>query len=119
MGPKGTDRVALFSTVVTHDVERTAPLYTEQVFRGFVDRTLTISPEDFGASNTTDRYSRRYRDLVERAGYELYASITYTPNQALEIQKADGDISRSDSRNKTLREEMRTPSGWNLPGSLS
>ena len=59
MGPKGNDRVALFSTIVTHDVVRDAPVYTEGVFRGFVDRSITISPEDFGPGNTTDRYSRR------------------------------------------------------------
>jgi hypothetical protein len=95
MGPRGNDRVALFSTIVTHDIVRNAPLYTEGVFRGFADRTLTISPEDFGPGNTTDRYSRRYADLINVAAYELYASANYTAAQTIELQKLDGEVTEA------------------------
>lgn len=108
MQPKGRDRVALFSSVLTHDVVKDAPLYTEGVFRGFVDRTITISPEDFGAGNTTDRYSRRYADLINIAGYELYANATYTPKQTDEIQKADGDVSEALKEINSTRKDANT-----------
>jgi len=108
MQPKGIDRVALFSSVLTHDVVREAPLYTQGIFRGFVDRTLTVSPEDFGAGNTTDRYSRRYADLINLAGYELYADATYTPKQTDDIKKADGDASEALKEINALRKEANT-----------
>lgn len=108
MGPKGSDRVALFSTIVTHDVFRDAPLYTQGVFRAFVDRSLTISPEDFGPGNTTDRYSRRYRDLIARAAYELYANANYTEKQLLELQKLDGDVSEAIKEINNVRRDANT-----------
>lgn len=110
MGPKGTDRIALFSTIVTHDVEREAPLYTEGVFRGFVDRTLSISPEDFGAGNTADRYSRRYKALIDNAGSELYAAATFTPAQTNELQKLEGDVTEAINEINATRREANQ--GW-------
>jgi hypothetical protein len=106
MGPKGNDRTALFSSVITHDILKEAPLYTLGVFRSFADRTLTISPEDFGAGNSTDRYSRRYRDLIEIAGAELYGNATYTEKQLEDLQKADGDITEAANEILRIRKEV-------------
>ena len=111
MGPKGTDRTALFSSIITHDVLKEAPLYTLGVFRGFADRTLNISPEDFGAGNTADRYSRRYRDLIEIAGAELYSNATYTKKQLEDLQKADGDI--TEATKEILRVRKEALKEWN------
>lgn len=105
MGPNGKDRVALLSTIVTHDIVREAPLYTQEVFRSFVDRTISISPEDLGAGNYSDRYSRRYSDLINTAAAELYAAATYTPEQEVRLQKAEGDITEAITEINSLRRE--------------
>ncbi len=95
MGPTGDNRVALLSTIVTHDIIRDAPLYTHSVFKAFVDRTISISPEDFGPGNYADLYSRRYSDLVALAGYELYVSAKYSDQQVVDLQRLAGDITEA------------------------
>jgi hypothetical protein len=95
MRPAGTDRIALLSTIVTHDIVRQAPLYTQGIFRSFADRTLTISPQDFGPGNITDRYSRRYSDIISLAGYQLYANTKLTPKQVDDLAKEQGNITEA------------------------
>ncbi len=66
--PTNIQNIALNSTIVTFDIIKNAPLYTEEVFRGFADRTIGLSPTNFapGASNIGDRFSERYVGLLER-----------------------------------------------------
>jgi hypothetical protein len=92
IGPKGADKIALLSTIITFDILKESPMYTLWGFRAYADRTITISPDDFGSGNITDRYSRLYRKIIELAGYELYANAKLSDKQAVDVQKAEGDI---------------------------
>ncbi|MEP4247365.1 hypothetical protein [Tateyamaria sp.] len=106
VGPKGNDKVALLSTITTHDIEQKAPLYTNQVFRQFADRTVSISPEDFGAGNTNDRYSVIYDRIVAVAAAKIYAEAELTDKQKIDLDAYDGDITEAFGEIKTLRRDV-------------
>ncbi|MBX5164804.1 hypothetical protein [Rhizobium sp. NZLR4b] len=101
--PKGVDKIALMSTIVTEDIVETAPLYTNYIFRQFADRTISVSPEDFGGGNTNDRYSRVYRDLVEIAAADLYANASLTPQQQQTVDDCDTNVNTAIENIKTIR----------------
>ncbi|MBF2790034.1 MULTISPECIES: hypothetical protein [Enterobacter] len=105
LGPKGNDKIALLSTIVTHDIIKDAPLYTNYVFRQFADRTVSVSPEDFGAGNTNDRYSRVYRQIIDIAASELYAKATLTSKQQQDIDYFSGNITEAVEEIKSIRQE--------------
>lgn len=105
IGPKGTDKIALLSTILTHDVDKEAPLYTNYIFRGFADRTISVSPEDFGKGNANDRFSRIYRNIIEVAASDLYASAQVSPDQQKALDKWDGDITEAVREIKGIRQE--------------
>ena len=111
IGPKGNDKIALLSTIVTHDVVKEAPLYTNYVYRQFADRTISISPEDFGPGNTNDRYSRIYRQIIAVAASDLYANAKTTDKQQADIDKYTGDITEAVTEIKKIRSETLT--AWN------
>jgi hypothetical protein len=66
--PTNIQNIALNSTIVTFDILKKSPLYNEMVFRSFADRTIGLSPTDFGpgAANVGDRFSERYTGMLER-----------------------------------------------------
>jgi hypothetical protein len=103
IGPKGKDKIALLSTIVTHDVTKEAPLYTNYVYRQFADRTISISPEDFGPGNTNDRYSRVYRGIIEIAASDLYANANLTVDQQNLIDRWRGDVTAAITEIKNIR----------------
>lgn len=103
IGPKGKDKIALLSTIVTHDIDKAAPLYSNYIFRQFADRTISVSPEDFGAGNTTDRYSRIYRNVIETAASELYAKGELTGPQTDQLNSYSGEITAAVTEIKNIR----------------
>lgn len=105
IGPKGNDKIALLSTIVTHDVIKDAPLYTNYIYRQFADRTISVSPEDFGAGNTNDRYSRVYRQIIDIAATDLYASAKLTPKQEQQVDLYTGNITEAVEEIKNIRIE--------------
>ncbi len=99
----------MLSTIITHDIVEKAPLYTNYIFRQFADRTISISPEDFGPGNTNDHFSRQYRQIIAVAASELYAAAKLSDEQQTLINKYTGDITEAvneikDIRRDTLRE---------------
>jgi hypothetical protein len=105
IGPKGSDKIALLGTITTHDIVADAPLYTNYVFRQFADRTISVSPEDFGPGNTNDRFSRVYKRTVETAASDLYANTNLTPDQQNQIDKWTGNITEAVTEIKKIRTE--------------
>lgn len=105
IGPKGVDKIALLSTITTHDIIKDARLFTDGVFRSFADRTITISPEDFGPGNTNDRYSRIYSSVISLAGYELYSNAKLTPEQSTTLAGYEGDITEAIREINKVRSE--------------
>ena len=103
IGPKGNDRIALLGTIVTHDVVKDAPLYTNYIYRQFADRTISLSPEDFGPGNTNDRFSRVYRRVIEVAASDLYAEARLTDKQQSDIDSYAGDITEAVTEIKNIR----------------
>lgn len=103
IGPKGSDKIALLGTITTHDVIAEAPLYTNWVFRQFADRTISVSPEDFGPGNTNDRFSRLYKRVIETAASDLYANASPTPDQQSKIDKYAGDVTEAVTEIKNIR----------------
>lgn len=103
IGPKGNDRIALLSTITTHDIIKDAPLYTNYVFRQFADRTISLSPHDWGKGDTNDRYSRIYRQIVDIAAAELYANAELTDEQQNKIDLYTGSISEAVQEIKAIR----------------
>jgi hypothetical protein len=108
--PTGNDKIALLSTIVTHDIVKEAPLYTNYVYRQFADRTISVSPEDFGAGNTNDRFSRIYRQIVEVAASDLYANAKLTDKQQVTLDGHAGDITEAVNEIKNIRQ--LTLNGW-------
>lgn len=102
--PKGNDKIALLSTIVTHDILKEAPLYTNFIYRQFADRTVSVSPEDFGAGNTNDRYSRIYRQVIEVAASDLYAKAKLSDKQQRQIDLYTGDITEAVTEIKNIRQ---------------
>ena len=105
IGPKGNDKVALLGSITVHDIDQAAPLYTNQVFRQFADRTITISPEDFGPGNTNDRYSVIYDRIIAVAAAQLYAEAELTDKQTVLIDGYQGDIVEAIDEIKSIRRE--------------
>lgn len=103
LGPKGKDKIALLGTITTLDVIKDAPLFTEGVFRSFADRTITVSPEDFGGSNATDRYSRIYSAVISRAAAVLYASTDLDEKQTLRLSGYQGDLTEATTEINSIR----------------
>lgn len=110
IGPKGNDKIALLSTILTHDIDKDAPIYTNFVFRQFADRTISLSPADFGRGNTSDRYSRVYRGIVETAASDLYANANLTNAQLGQINGYSGDITSAVTEIKNIR--MDSSKSW-------
>lgn len=111
VGPKGNDRIALLGTITVHDIDQKAPLYTNQVFRQFADRTITISPEDFGPGNTNDRYSVIYDRAIAVAGSQLYAKASLSPEQQVLLGQYQADQEEAIREIKGIRTEARDD--WN------
>lgn len=110
IGPKGNDKIALMGTITVHDVIPPAPLYTNYVFRQFADRTISISPEDFGPGNTNDRFSVIYDRLIAVAAAEVYAKATLSDQQTVLIEGYEGDIVEAVQEIKSIRQQ--TAQDW-------
>ena len=87
--PNSTDKIALFGTIVTMDIQKTARLYNDYLFRGFADRSIRVSPAPMqGAADLTDRYSYRFRDMVRLIVAGLDTSLDHAAQQQIELHQA-------------------------------
>lgn len=103
IGPKGDDKIALLGTITTFDIQGDAPLYTNQIFRQFADRTITVSPTDFGKGNDYDRFSAVYDEIVQTAASQLYAEQELSDQAVLQLQRYDGEITEAVDEIKDVR----------------
>lgn len=75
--PTDEQNIALNSTLVTFDIVKEAGLYTENVFRGFADRKVKLSPTNFGfgPADISDRFSELYGEALEAVVSEIDRTI--------------------------------------------
>jgi hypothetical protein len=76
--PTEKQNIALNSSLVTFDIVKEARLYTENVFRGFADRKIALSPTDFGfgSADFGDRFSERYKELLSGIVSQIDRSLS-------------------------------------------
>ncbi|MBB4350485.1 hypothetical protein [Aliirhizobium cellulosilyticum] len=80
LNPQTEQKIALNSSLVTFDIIPQAPMFTEYVFRAFADRTVTISPTEYGpvalgVANTNDRYSFFFTEVLKQAVFKLDTAL--------------------------------------------
>ena len=98
--PEGNFKVALLSSLVQHDVIEHAPLTAEYVFRGFADRTISVSPADLGAGSTNDRYSAVYDRVIAAAAGPVRRKYkdNLSDRDIQDLASADTDIGNANDK---------------------
>lgn len=71
-------KILLNNTITPFDISVDTPYYNEGLFRNFADRVFKSSPQQIGAANRADRFSKHYSALISQAASRIdrkYSSI--------------------------------------------
>ena len=97
VGPAGNERVALFNTITSIDLQADAPLYNDYLIRAYADRVIkTVPLAPIGAADTSERYSVYYKNMLLFITARMDAELASDKrDQILQLEK-DGQVAQKE-----------------------
>ena len=109
-GERDGQPLILNNTITTFDITKSAPFYSEGVFRQFADRKFKASPKDLGSAIQADRFSFDYERVIEIASTQVDGTISEEAHQ--KIENYTREITRVGR--ELIEFERRINDNWNI-----